>query len=276
MSVNDYARRMIPMSTRAKGRTLSIAAVALAAASLLAPDANATTSRTRIAKLTGTISVSAASSLTAAFTDIASEFRRINPKVRVTLNFAGSSTLVTQIRNGAPADVIATADTKSMDSLASANVLNGPVSTFAENRLIIVVPKGNPAKIVSLSDLARDGATVVLGAEGVPVGDYARAVLHQANVSVQPKSLEANVAAIVTKAALREVDAGVVYVTDVMPDDDRVEGVIIPESQNIIARYPIAALRGSPNPRAAKAFVAFTKSTTAQKILARYRFLPPS
>ena len=161
------------------------------------------------------ISVFAAASLSAAFTDIVAAFERANPGVTVTLNLAGSSTLVTQIRNGAPADVFASADTANMDLLVREGLVDAasPV-VFTRNKLMIVVPTGNPLRVKGLADLGRSEVYVALGAVGVPAGDYGRQVLSRAGVAVAPKSLEPSVSAIVSKAALREIDAGIVYVTD--------------------------------------------------------------
>ena len=224
--------------------------------------------------LSGSINVFAASSLTASFVDIAAAFEKANPGVKITLNFAGSSTLVTQIHNGAPADVFASADPANMDRLTNAKLVEGTPLVFTRNRPMIVVPRGNPLRIVSLADLARPDVVVALGAVGVPVGDYARQILGRAGIQVKPKTLESSVSAIVTKAALREIDAGIVYVTDVAIDEYRVDGVAIPEEQNIVATYPVAALTSSANKATAAGFVAFTQSSVAQAILAKYKFVP--
>ena len=231
------------------------------------------TLRTKVA-LSGSINVFAASSLTASFVDIAAAFEKANPDVKITLNFAGSSTLVTQIQNGAPADVFASADPANMDRLTKAKLVNGTPVVFARNRPMIVVPRGNPLRITSLADLAGPEVVVALGAVGVPVGDYARQILGRAGIEVKPKTLESSVSAIVTKAALREIDAGIVYVTDVAIDDYRVDGVAIPDEQNIVATYPVAALTSSSNKATAAGFVAFTQTSVAQAILANYKFVP--
>lgn len=226
--------------------------------------------------VTGSVTVFAAASLTASFTDIAAAFERAHPQARVTLAFGGSSTLVTQIRNGAPADVFASADVANMDRLAADGRVAGPATVFTRNRLMIVVPRGNPLRVQGLADLARPEVFVALGAPGVPAGDYAREILARAGVEVRPRSLEPNVSAIVNKAALKEIDAGIVYVTDVALDEYRVDGIAIPPEQNVVASYPVAVIEGARNPAAARAFVAFTLSPTAQAILTRYQFLPPS
>jgi molybdate transport system substrate-binding protein len=238
------------------------------------PTITPTVAPTTTVPVTGSINVFAAASLTASFTDIAAAFERANPGAKVTVNFGGSSSLVTQIQNGAPADVFASADTNNMDKLAKANLLDGPAKIFTRNRLMIVVPRGNPLRIQTLADLAKPEIIVGLGAPGVPAGDYARDILSKAGIDVKPKTLESSVSAIVTKAALREIDAGIVYVTDVAIDEYRVDGVAIPDAQNIVATYPVAALAASKNAATAKGFVAFTQSAAAQSILAKYKFLP--
>ncbi len=225
--------------------------------------------------LTGSINVSAAASLTASFTDIASAFEKANLKASVTLNFAGSSTLVTQIQNGAPADVFASADIANMDKLRAVKLVIGTPATFARNRPMIVVRRGNPLQVETLADLGKPEVFVALGAPGVPVGDYARQILAKAGIEVKPKTLEPSVSAIVNKVALREIDAGIVYVTDVAIDEYRVDGVAIPDDQNVIATYPIAALSNTKNNVTAAGFVSFVQSPAAQAILAKYKFLPP-
>ena len=229
---------------------------------------------TTLPPATGVINVFAAASLTASFTDIDAAFEKANPGAKVTLNFAGSSTLVTQITNGAPADVFASADTNNMDKLVNAKLIQGTPVIFTKNKPMIVVPKGNPLQVKGLADLGRPEVFVALGAVGVPVGDYARQILAKAGITVTPKTLESSVTAIVSKAALKEIDAGIVYVTDVAIDDYRVDGVAIPDEQNVTATYPIAPLAASKNSSAAAVFVAYTQSSTAQAILNKYKFLP--
>lgn len=266
-------------STKAKAKTKSTAATA--ARPISAPSSAPITVASMTAPATtvptppfaGSITVFAAASLTASFTEIAAAFEKANPGVKVALSFAGSSTLVTQIQNGAPADVFASADTNNMDKLAKARLIDGIASMFTRNRLMIVVPRGNPLRVQSLGDLAKPEVFVGLGAVGVPVGDYAREISARAGIDVKPKTLESSVSAIVTKAALREIDAGIVYVTDVAIDDYRVDGIAIPDAQNVVATYPIASLAASKNAATAKGFVTFTQGTIAQSILAKYKFL---
>ncbi len=231
---------------------------------------------TTIAPATGTINVSAAQSLTASFGEIAKAFEKANPDAKVVLNFAGSSTLVTQIKNGAPADVFASADITNMDKLVEAKLIDGAPQAFTRNKLMIVIPRGNPQAVKSLADLSREEVFVGLGAVGVPVGDYARQILAKAGVTVKPKTLESNVTAIVNKIALREIDAGLVYVTDVALDEYRVDGIAIPDELNLTATYPIGTVSASKQKAAANAFIAFTRSAAAQAILKKYKFMPLS
>ncbi len=247
--------------------------VTAATAATVSTAGPARSTMTRV-RATGRVNVFAAASLTASFSDIAAAFEAANPGASLSLTFAGSSTLVTQIRNGAPADVLATADTANMERLSAGGAVAGRPAAFTRNRLMIVVPKGNPLRVTTLRDLARPEVFVALGAPGVPAGDYAREVLARAGVEVTPRTLEPNVSAIVNKAALKEIDAGIVYVTDVALDDYRVDGIAIPSEQNVVAEYPIAVLKDASNPAAARAFVEFVRTAPAQAILRRYKFLP--
>jgi molybdate transport system substrate-binding protein len=255
-------RRVAPTSTTLTSTT-SVAATVTTTAAPTPP-------------LTGTLDVFAAASLSASFTDIARAFEKANPSVHVRLNTAGSSTLVTQLLNGASADIFASADAANMDRVRDAKLLDGASTVFAHNTLMIVVPRGNPLRVRLLADLARPEVFVALGAPGVPAGDYARDILRRAGVDVTPKTLESNVKAIVNKAALKEIDAGIVYATDVDLDEYRVDGVVIPVAQNVITSYPIAALNSSDHTAARRAFVTFVQGPTAQAILAKYKFLPPT
>jgi molybdate transport system substrate-binding protein len=267
--------RSTPTRSTTTTRRPASAKAPLTSAVTLSTSAPTSTPATTAVPVKGSVTVFAASSLTAAFTDIAAAFEKANPAAAVKLNFAGSSTLATQILNGAPADVFASADNANMARIDAAGQLGAKPAVFADNRLMIVVWRGNPLGVKTLDDLSRPEVFVGLGAVGVPVGDYARQVLARAGVNVKPKTLESNVSAIVTKVALRELDAGIVYVTDVALDEYRVNGVVIPDPENIVATYPIAPLAGSSNQVGAGAFVAFVGSPTAQTILKRYKFLAP-
>lgn len=232
-----------------------------------------TTTTTRVR---GSITVLAASSLGAAFREIATAFERANPESSVVVSSAGSSTLTAQLRNGAPADVFASADVSNMDDVVGAGIASGSPTLFARNRLMIVVPKGNPMRVKELADLADPDVWVALGAPGVPVGDYARRALASAGIALKPRTLEPNAAAIVTKAVLHEIDAGIVYVTDVAHDDHRVDGIAIPDAQNVIATYPIVPVTTGSNLAGGVAFVAFVRSPAGQATLRRYKFLAPA
>jgi molybdate transport system substrate-binding protein len=260
-------KRAVPTSKTAPTRSSTTSVVAKTAT---------TTAAAPTPPPTGTLDVFAAASLTASFTEITRAFEKANPSVRVRLNTAGSSTLVTQILNGASADVFASADTANMDRVRDAKILDGAPTVFAHNTAMIVVPRGNPLRVRGLADLSRPEVVVALGAPGVPAGDYGREILRRAGVDVTPKTLEANVKAIVNKAALKEIDAGIVYATDVDLDEYRVDGVMIPAAQNVITSYPIAALNVTDHMGARRAFVAFVQGPAAQAILAKYKFLPPT
>jgi molybdate transport system substrate-binding protein len=217
------------------------------------------------------IKVFAAASLTAAFNELGPQFTAANG-TKVTFNFAGSQALATQIQQGAPADVFASADTANMDK---AEDLVGTPQVFASNLLQIVVEKGNPKGVKGLGDLGGGDRKVVLAAPEVPVGKYAQQALDQAGVTVEPVSQEDNVKAVVTKVSLGEADAGIVYATDVTAGGDEVEGVDIPEQQNVVATYPIATVEASGNQAKARAFMDLVLSAQGQQVLHRYGFLPP-
>jgi molybdate transport system substrate-binding protein len=217
------------------------------------------------------LKVFAAASLTAAFTRLGSDFTA-SGGTRVTFNFAGSQALATQIQQGAPADVFASADTTNMDKVKD---LVAPPQSFAGNLLQIVVAKGNPKGIKGLGDLANSDLKVVLAAPDVPAGKYAAQALGKAGVTVKPVSLEDNVKAVVTKVGLGEADAGIVYVTDVTAAGDRVDGVEIPRDRNVPATYPIAVVNASKRQDKAQAFVDLVRSDQGQRVLERYGFLPP-
>jgi molybdate transport system substrate-binding protein len=218
------------------------------------------------------IKVFAAASLTAAFTKIGEDFTAANGGTKVTFNFAGSQALATQIRQSAPADVFASADTTNMDKVKD---LVGTPQNLASNLLAIVVEKGNPKGVKGLHDLANSDLKVVLAAEEVPAGKYAKQILDKAGVKLTPVSQEDNVKAVVTKVSLGEADAGIVYVTDVTAGGDRVEGVDIPEDQNVTAIYPIATVKATKAQDKAQAFMDLVLSGQGQQVLEQYGFLPP-
>lgn len=221
----------------------------------------------------GSITVLAASSLTAAFDTIGVDFQKAYPGAMIHFSFAGSSTLVAQVQQGAIGDVFASADQTNMQKLVNAGLTSGSPSIFARNRLQIVVPAGNPKHVSGLADLGRAGLVVVLCAPPVPCGRYAAQALQKANVTVKPASEETDVKAVLTKVALGEADAGIVYVTDVKAAGPQVQGVDIPDALNVIADYPIVLLKDSQNVALARAFIGYIHAN-GQQSLARYGFLP--
>jgi molybdate transport system substrate-binding protein len=221
------------------------------------------------------LSVFGAASLTAAFKATAAAFEASHTGTTVALNFAGSPTLVQQIKEGAPADVFASADEANMQKLVEAGLVAGTPQVFARNLLQIVVAKGNPKHIAGLADLTQPGLIVVLCGETVPAGRYALEAFKKAGVTPPAGSRELDVKAVVTKVSLGEADAGVVYVTDVRAASATVEGVGIATDKNVLARYPIAVLRDAKHLEGARSFVDFVLSDPGKKILGDFGFLSP-
>lgn len=229
---------------------------------------------TTTAPLTGSLKVFGAASLTGALNAAKTTLTSANPGLSITYNFAGSNTLVTQIEQGAPADVFASADAANMNKLVTAGLVDPPV-VFARNKLEIAVAAGNPKHITGLADLAKPGVTVVLEAQGVPAGDYTRQVLGNLHITVQPKSLETDVKSAIAKVTSGEADATVVYVTDVAAAGSAVSGVAIPGANQPSITYPIAVVKATTNRGAALAFVNSAVSGDVQKALEAAGFLPP-
>lgn len=225
--------------------------------------------------LSGSLTVSAAASLQAAFTEIKSAFQSTHPEVKVTVNLGASSTLAQQIINGAPVDIFASADEPTMTTVSSAGFVAAEPVIFATNSLAIIVRKGNPLEILSLADLAQSGLIYVTCAPTVPIGNYAEQALQKARVSVSPKSFEPDVKGIVTKVTSGEADAGIVYATDITAAGENAENVAIPLDRNIIARYPIAMLTTAKNTAVATAWIAFLISPQGQSILRGFGFDSP-
>lgn len=230
--------------------------------------------RTR-AKPSGSITVSAAASLTGAFTKLGVEFEKQNAKTSVTFNFGSSSALVTQIQGGATADVFASADLTNMDKLVSTGKVSTPTA-FARNNLQIAVKPGNPKNVASLASLKDVGVVSLCGAT-VPCGVYAANVLARAGVQIPEGNVTraADAKATIGAVAQGDANAAIVYATDVKAAGSSVKGVVIPDDQNTIAVYPIAPIAGNANPKVAKAFVEYVASPKAQKTLAKYGFLAP-
>jgi molybdate transport system substrate-binding protein len=225
--------------------------------------------------VSGGVVVFAASSLTEAFTEMGAAFKTANPAADVTFNFAGSGDLVTQISQGAPADVFASADDSNMTKLSDAGESAGDPVTVARNTMEILVEKGNPKGITSVADLAKPDTVVVLCAETVPCGKNAAAVLKNASVTLTPASLEDKVKGVVTKISTGEADAGIVFVTDVNAAGNGGEGVEIPADINVISNYPMVVTKEASNPEAGQAFIDFVAGAAGRAILAKYGFLSP-
>ena len=231
-----------------------------------------------------TLNVFAAASLTDAFTEIGKKFEVANPGVSVTFNFAGSQALRTQIEQGAPADVFASANKTEMDTLVTGSyVATDAPQVFLNNKLVLILPAKNPAELAKLEDLAKPGIKLVLAAEEVPVGKYARQALDQMNgqfgsdfkdkVLANVVSNEDNVKQVVAKVQLGEADAGIVYTSDAVAASD-LKTIEIPVELNVIAKYPIAPLIKSANPDLATAFIDFVLSPEGQNILQKWGFAP--
>lgn len=233
------------------------------------------------------LTVFAAASLTGAFQELGAIFERAHPGTRVQFNFAGSQQLPVQLEHGAAADLFASADERWMSYAAERNLLAGTAQLFAHNRLVVIVPATNPARIGSLQDLARRGIKLVVAAEAVPVGAYSREALAKLarapgfpadfdrRVLSNVVSQEENVKSVVAKVQLGEADAGMVYVSDAIGAVARYLRVFpIPEPQNVRADYPLAVLRAAKAPVAAEAFVNLVLGAEGQGILQRYGLIP--
>jgi molybdate transport system substrate-binding protein len=234
----------------------------------------------------GKLIVFAAASLTDAFTEIGQNFKAAHPGIMVTFNYAGSQTLSTQLVQGAVADVFASANHLEMDKVVTADLIsqNAP-QDFLTNRLLVILPKNNPAHVQTLHDLARPGLKLILADSTVPAGKYARQVLN--NISKDPVygsdflaevlsnlvSNEIDIKQVVAKIQLGEGDAGIVYISDAVaaPELGTIE---IPDNLNVIAKYPIAALTNAPQPTLAAEFIAYVLSTEGQAVLQKWGFTP--
>jgi len=211
------------------------------------------------------LTVFAASSLQPAFDQVATQLQGTF-NMTTTFNYAGTQTLTSQLTQGAQADVFASADTAHMTTVQNAGLIAGTSQVFAHNKLEIAVERGNPKGIHSLADLARPGLVVVLADPSVPAGRYAQQALANAHVTVHPASLEPQVTGVLSKVALGEADAGIVYVSDIVTSG-KVDGIAIPDVQNVIAEYPIAKLKSAQNAKGADDLITFLLSTKGQAIL---------
>ncbi len=232
-----------------------------------------------------TLTVLAAASLTDSYQEIGKAFQTAHPGVNVNFSFAGSQQLRTQIEQGAKADVFASADTKNMNPLKTENLLAGEPQIFTQNVLTVILPKANPAGLKTLQDLAKPGLKLVFEDASVPAGNYTLQILDKLSadptygadfktrVLANVVSKETDVKAVVSKVSLGEGDAGVVYTTDAEVAADKLSTIAIPDKYNVIATYPIAALKASPNPTLAQQFVDFVLSSDGQAILTKYGFV---
>jgi molybdate transport system substrate-binding protein len=249
-------------------------ALTLAACGSSTPSATST-SGSSSSQVTGSITVFAAASLTGTFDQIGKNFEAANPGAKVTFSYGGSSTLATQINQGAPADVFAAASPATMKTVTDAGNGGGTPVTFVKNQLVIAVPKSNPKNIKSLSDLVAPGVKVAVCAESVPCGAAAKTALKAANVNLTPVTQETDVKQALAKVRLGEVDAALVYRTDVRADTADVDGIEFPESAQAINSYPIVVLKDTSNKSTAQAFVNYVVSDKGMAVLLAAGFQKP-
>ena len=249
-------------------RRFALAAVAMAAIAVAgcSSSSSSTPAASSSAAQTGTITVLAASSLKDTFTQLGKQVEAAHPRDTVKFSFGASSALAEQIDSGAPADVFASAATKNMDQVVSTGNASNP-QNFAENVMEVAVPPNNPAKVTSVNDLAKSSVKVALCQPQVPCGVVAAEVFKNAKITVKPVTLQPDVKSVLTQVELGNVDAGVVYVTDVMAAGSKVKGVTIPADVNASTLYPIAALTHSKYPSVAQAFVAYVLSPAGEQVL---------
>jgi molybdate transport system substrate-binding protein len=222
-----------------------------------------------------TLTVLAAASLTGTFTELEKVFVADHPGVEVRLSFDSSATLAQQVVEGAPADVLATADERTMDSVVKAGGTDGSPDAFASNHLVLVVPAQNPANVRSVDDLARPGVDYVVCVPSAPCGDVAATVLDQAGIDAPAASEETDVKAVLSKVELGEADAGLVYATDAADAGDSVRAYEIPGARSTSTRYLVAALKDAGSPDLARAWVELVLSDRGQRVLSDVGFGPP-
>jgi molybdate transport system substrate-binding protein len=225
--------------------------------------------------LSGTLTVFAAASLTDVFTQLGKDLEDQHPGLHVRFNFGGSSQLATQITQGAPADVFASANEQQMKVVTDAGLAAGDPAVFTENVLEIAVPKGNPAHVTGLADFANPDLRLAVCAPQVPCGAAAQQVFHLAHVDAKPDTQEEDVKAALNKVQLGEVDAALVYATDVRAAGGDVEGIPFPEAEQSVNQYPICTLKDAPNPAAARAFADLVRSDQGQRALQEAGFRVP-
>jgi molybdate transport system substrate-binding protein len=219
--------------------------------------------------------VFAAASLKKTFTEIGERFTSDHPGTSIDFNFAGSSDLVTQLTQGATADVFASADTKTMDKAVQAGLLAGDPVSFASNSLVIAVAPGNPKNITTFADLSRPGQSVVVCAAQVPCGSATKKVEDATGVRLDPVSEEASVTDVLNKVTSGQADAGLVYVTAAIGADDKVTTVRFPEAADAVNTYPIAVLKNAPQADLAQEFVDLINGEAGRKVLQQAGFGTP-
>lgn len=265
---------------------LAFSLVAAGCRPVSAPPAGSTQPAGEASSAPVTLNVFAAASLTDAFNEIGKQFAAEHGGADVVFNFAGSNQLATQIGQGAPADVFASANKAQMQAaIDSGRIVSGTQQTFVRNRLVVVTPADNPAQLGSLQDLAKPGIKIVLAAKEVPVGQYALDFLDKAEadgslaagykdaVLANVVSYEENVRSVLAKVTLGEADAGIVYTSDAAVSEGDVQQIEIPDALNTIANYPLAALSDSPNPELAQQFVDYVLAPAGQQVLEKYGFI---
>lgn len=279
---------MLRVSTLSRFALLTILLVLISALSACSSTTGSSTPTATSAPPV-TLNVFAAASLTNAFQEIGQNFQKAHPNVTVTFNFAGSNALATQINQGAPADVFASANQAQMNNVVKAGGADASASkVFARNLLVVITPKNNPGQISTLQDLAKPGIKLVIAAPSVPAGQYAVDFFTKASadpsftpdykdkVTKNVVSQEADVESVVTKVVQGEADAGIVYVTDALANSGQLNEIPIPANLQTVAVYPIAPLKGSKNPATAQQFVDYVLGAEGQAIMAKYGFMPPN
>ena len=251
-----------------------LAVVALAGCSSSSSSSAPAASTSSSASTTGSITVFAAASLMGTFTQLGKQFEAAHPGDTVKFSFGPSSGLATEITSGAPADVFASAATANMDTVVSAGDASNP-QNFAKNIMEVAVPPNNPAKVKSVNDLAKKSVKTALCQPQVPCGVVAAEVFKNAGITVKPVTLQADVKSVLSQVELGNVDAGMVYVTDVMAAGTKVKGVTIPAGDNASTLYPIATITSSKHKSEAQAFVAYVLSPAGQQVLTAAGFEKP-
>jgi molybdate transport system substrate-binding protein len=263
---------------------LGVAVATVTAAALVAGCSNSQTDTTSTTtgnaasppeSVTGNITVFAAASLKSTFTALGTQMEKDNPGTKVTFSFAGSSDLVSQLTQGAPADVFASADTNNMTKAVDAGLVAGDPVNFASNTLTIVTPPGNPKNIASFADLAKPGTQVVVCAPQVPCGSATETVEKATGVALTPVSEESAVTDVLGKITSGQADAGLVYVTDAAGAGDKVTSIPFSEASGAVNTYPIAVLKQSKNTASAQKFVDLVAGPEGQKVLAEAGFAAP-